>query len=176
MNRRNIRFILIVSIFLILLFSIGQTNSRYMSQASSQTDLIAKAVLTLNNNNLVINADRNIFPGDTKSYEFSVSNYDDKNTNEVLLKYYLQVTTEASNSPLTIELQNMSTGQILTLNNGKTNEIELPYGNETTTNYKLTLRWDESKNSLEYAGMNLKYVIQLVGTQKRIKVEYDRNE
>ncbi len=46
----KLRFVIISLIFLIIIFSIGKTNSRYLSGASSDTDVIAKTVLTLNNN------------------------------------------------------------------------------------------------------------------------------
>lgn len=108
--------------------------------------------------------------GDIKTYEFSVSNYDEVNTNEVLMKYYLEVTTEATNSPLEVTIQNETTGETLTLNNGRTDEFELPYETKITYNYKLVLNWDESKKDSSYAGLNLKYTVKLVATQKRMKV------
>lgn len=90
----------------------------------------------------------------------------------MLLKYYLEITTQENNSPLTVELQNMSTGKMMTITNGRTDEIELPYESKETTNYKLTLRWDTNNKSAEYAGKNLKYTIKLIATQKkRMKVE-----
>ncbi len=46
----KLRFIIISLIFLLIIFSVGKTNSRYLSGASSDTDVIAKTVLTLNNN------------------------------------------------------------------------------------------------------------------------------
>ncbi len=57
----KLRFIIISLIFLLIIFSIGKTNSRYLSGASSDTDLIAKTVLTLNNNKLTYTAE-NLLP------------------------------------------------------------------------------------------------------------------
>lgn len=61
----------------------------------------------------------------------------------------------------------MNTGKILNITNGKTEEIEFPYDKQETTNYKLTLKWDENKTNSEYAGKTLKYIIKLMATQKR---------
>ncbi len=57
----KLRFIIISLIFLLIIFSIGKTNSRYLSGASSDTDLIAKTVLTLNNNKLTY-TEENLLP------------------------------------------------------------------------------------------------------------------
>ena len=58
------------------------------------------------------------------------------------------------------------------ITNGRTEEIELPYKEKQTTNYKLTLKWDENKNDSKYSGKTLKYTVKLVETQKkRMKVE-----
>lgn len=99
-----------------------------------------------------------------------MANYDETNTNEVLMKYYLEIKTTSTNSLLVVELQNVTTGEKINLTNGKTPEIELPYGSQITTNYRLTLKWDKNNNDPKFAGMNLKYAINLVATQKRIKV------
>lgn len=99
-----------------------------------------------------------------------MANYDEVNTNEVLMKYYLEIKTTSTNSPLVVELQNLTTGEKINLTNGKTPEIELPYGSQTITNYRLTLKWDKTNNDPKFAGINLKYTINLVATQKRIKV------
>lgn len=162
----NIRFIAIVLIFLLILFSIGKTNSRYISGASSENDLIAKAILTLSNNKVVYTENESLFPGAVKSYEFSVLNYDDINTNEVLLSYYLEIKTDNANSPFTLSLQNLSTGENVPLNNGKTGNIDLPYGDKIETKYKLTFTWNSSKTDIQYSGLNLKYTVNLVALQK----------
>lgn len=57
----KLRFIIISLIFLLIIFSIGKTNSRYLSSASSDTDIIAKTVLTLNNNKLTY-TEENLLP------------------------------------------------------------------------------------------------------------------
>lgn len=61
----------------------------------------------------------------------------------------------------------MSTGKILNITNGRTEEIEIPFENKETTNYRLTLKWDENKIDSKYAGRSLKHTIKLVATQKR---------
>lgn len=58
---KNIRFILIVLIFLLILFSIGYTNSKYINKAHSKTDIIAKSILTLSNDTLAYK-EENLFP------------------------------------------------------------------------------------------------------------------
>ncbi|MCI8546150.1 MAG: hypothetical protein HFJ44_02845 [Clostridia bacterium] len=58
---KNIRFIFIILIFLIIIFSIGYTNSKYINQTRSETDLIAKSILTLSNNTLAYR-EENLFP------------------------------------------------------------------------------------------------------------------
>ena len=99
-----------------------------------------------------------------------MANYDEVNINEVSMKYYLEIKTTTANSPLVVELQNVTTGEKIDLTNGKTSEIELPYGSQAITNYRLILKWDKSNNDPKFAGMDLKYTINLVATQKRIKV------
>ena len=104
--------------------------------------------------------------GTVKSYEFSVRNYDDINTNEVLLSYYLEIKTANENSPFVVSLQNLTTGENVPLNSGKTGNIDLQYGNKIETNYRLTFTWDSNKTDIKYAGLNLKYTINLVAVQK----------
>lgn len=58
---KNVKFILIVLIFLIIIFSIGYTNSKYINQMKSDTDLIAKSILTLSNNTLAYK-EENLLP------------------------------------------------------------------------------------------------------------------
>lgn len=58
---KNVKFILIVLIFLIIIFSIGYTNSKYINQMKSDTDLIAKSILTLSNNTLTYK-EENLLP------------------------------------------------------------------------------------------------------------------
>lgn len=164
----NIRFIIIISIFLLIIFSIRMTNSRYISGASSETDLIAKAILTLSNDTLTFTAD-NLLPGNTKEYDFSVANYDEINTNEVDIAYHLEITEPSGENPLTMELRklNTGTGSTVAVTNGKTANIDLGYEGKQITNYKLILKWDESKKDSKFAGLNLQYKIKLVAEQKR---------
>lgn len=165
----NIRFIFIILIFLLIIFSIGRTNSRYLSGASSDTDIIAKAILTLSNNEQIYPVEGVMLPGDSRIYEFSVANYDDINTNEILLGYHLQIISSDEESPLEVELENVTTSQKVALTNGKTPSIDLPYEGQQITNYKLTLKWDEKKRDIKYAGKSLKYTINLVAEQKTDK-------
>lgn len=57
---KNIRF-LFMAFILLIFFSIGKTNSRYVSTASTETDIIAKTILTLSNDKLTY-TDANLLP------------------------------------------------------------------------------------------------------------------
>lgn len=160
---KNIRLIF-MDFILLIFFAIGTTSSRYLSTVTTEDDIIAKSILTLKNEATC--TIENLLPGGEETYEFSVLNYDEVNTNEVLMKYYFEITIDDTKIPLEASFQNVNTGKIFNVSDGRTDEIELPYGSKITTNYKLILKWDKSKSDVKFAGQDMECIIKLVATQK----------
>ena len=158
----NKTFIFFVIILFIFTFNI--TSSRYIGQLeSTATDVNAIPILSLTNPTFSETI-TSMLPGDIYESDFYVSNYDSLNTNEVLMKYYIQVPTELE-IPVKISITNEDAEEITLDEEGKTPEENLIYGIQKETQYHIKIEWDEKDNGYEYAGKSFKLTISVVATQ-----------
>ena len=164
MNKKRVSLIFIFFIIVLFVFTFSVTSSRYMGKIESEAkDVIAVPIIDITNPTFEYTL-KDVIPGFNAETDFYVKNYDDTNTNEVLMKYYLKVQVE-SDIPVKISLTDEN-GQAITLDNEqKTAETELPYGEKTQIKYHIKIEWDKKDNDYQYAGKSIKLIIDLTSTQ-----------
>lgn len=164
MDKRRLSLIFIFSIIVLFVFTFNVTSSRYMGQIESEAkDVIAVPIIDITNPTFEYTP-KDLIPGFSDETDFYVRNYDDTNTNEVLMKYYLKVQVD-SDIPVKIYLTDEN-GQAMELDNEKkTAEKELTYGKKNQTKYHIKIEWDKKDNDYKYAGKSIKLIIDLTSTQ-----------
>ena len=162
-KKAKIKFI-IFFLFAIFIFTFNVTSSRYIGQIkSNMNDVNAIPVINLINPTFDENIS-NILPGSVIESDFYVSNYDNENINEVLMKYYIKVKIN-SEIPVKVQIFDKNGAELALDKEGKTPEQELIYGVEDKTKYHIKLQWDEKDNSYEFSNKNLNLNIELIATQ-----------
>ncbi len=161
-DKKTISLIFCISI--LFLFTFNVTSSRYMGELKGEADdVVAIPVLSLDNPTFNYTLE-NMLPGDVDESDFYVNNYNEENTNEVLMKYYLTLKVDTE-IPVKVTLTS-DDGTEITLNEGKTDEYELPYDQgEVRKKFHIKVDWDKADNSYEYAGKNIKLTVDLEATQ-----------
>lgn len=164
MDKRRLSLIFIFSIIVLFVFTFNVTSSRYMGQIESEAkDVIAVPIIDITNPTFEYTP-KDLIPGFSDETDFYVRNYDDTNTNEVLMKYYLKVQVD-SDIPVKISLTDEN-GQAMELDNEKkTAEKELTYGEKNQTKYHIKIEWNKKDNDYQYANKSIKLIIDLTSTQ-----------
>ena len=126
-------------------------------------DVLGVPILGLENPEFTYSKE-NILPGYTDEADFYVINYDDENTNEVLMKYYLKIEIDKE-IPLKIELTDENGNEVKLSEEGRSEEWELPYDKEMRTKYHLKISWNKEDNSYTYAGSTVNLKIDVIATQ-----------
>lgn len=162
MNKNTKIFVFVSFVSILFLYTFNYTSSRYLGQVDADKNVVAVPILDLSNNGTSYEL-KNILPGYEETKEFEVSNTIDAQVNEILLSYYFQVTID-SEIPLNVKLYNEQ-GEEIPITEGKTEEEQMEEGIEVTKKYKITISWDKSKNSYEYAGLPASVKVDLIATQ-----------
>lgn len=158
-TKRNLIFFSVAGIIISTIFTFNLSNSRYMGQISSDENALAIPIITLSNNTQTYSV-TNMLPGDIKEYEFSVSNVDKDNSNEVLMEYYFKINMETS-IPLEVRLYEIinETEQEIPITSNVTEKMQMNIvenkADKITRNYKLKIIWNTNNNSYEYAGKQI---------------------
>ena len=151
-------------IIVLFLFTFNVASSRYTKNFTSNNDIIAIPIITLDKNQATFEV-TDMKPGDIKEYEFIVSNHEGEKINEVSMKYTFNINMQTI-IPLSYKIYeiNNELGKTRELNitNNQTEQIELPYGeNAEDKHYKLCVIWDSKYNKLEYANKKVTGTIEL---------------
>lgn len=164
MNKKILNLIFIFFIIIFFVFTFNVTSSRYIGQIESETkDVIAVPIIDITNPTFEYTP-TDLIPGFSKETDFYIRNYDNTNTNEVLMKYYLKVQLN-SDIPVKLFLTDEN-GQTIELDNEKkTAEKEVPYGEQIQTKYHIKIEWDKKDNDYKYADKSIKLIIDLTSTQ-----------
>ncbi len=168
-QKMNIILFCISCIAIFTVFTFNVSNSRYVGKITADENVLAVPVLTLSNNSQSYVV-ANMIPGETKEYEFSISNVDGENTNEVLLEYIFKIETETS-IPISVKLYEKTENveKEISIVDGKTEAIRLNVVNQTsdriTKNYIVRLIWDANNNNYEYAQKEINCSIMLEAVQ-----------
>ena len=156
--------LLVFSVSILFLFTFNVTSSRYMGELEGEAkDIVAIPTISLENPTFNYTLDK-MLPGDIRESDFYVSNFDNENTNEVLMKYYLKVTLN-SEIPVKVTLTGEDGTELTLLDDKRTEEYELPYDTIMTTKYHIKIEWDEAEDSYEYAGKDISLTIDLIAIQ-----------
>lgn len=160
--KKNLLFIFLTIVLFDFTFNV--TSSRYIGQLESkEKDVNAIPVLNLINPTFTGTL-KNMVPGSVEETDFYISNHDETNINEVLMKYYIKVQT-GSEIPLKIHLFDENNKELTLDSEGKTPEEELIYGIENQKKYHIKIEWNEKDNNYIYAGRNSNFNIEVIATQ-----------
>ena len=163
-KRKRLNFLIIFLTIILFIFTFNVTSSRYIGQIENKTNDV-NAIPILNLNNPTFNETiSNMLPGSIIESDFYVSNYDDTNINEVLMKYYIKVQI-GSEIPMKVHLFDEDEAEITLDKEGKTPEETLIYGIDIQKKYHIKIEWDENNNDAKYADKDLKLNIEVVSTQ-----------
>lgn len=156
--------LLVFSICILFLFTFNVTTSRYLGiLEGNSSDVVALPILSLDNPTFTY-TNKKMLPGDVDESDFYVNNYDDKNSNEVLMKYYLKVQVD-STIPIKVTLTDENGTELKLLDDKRTEEYELPYDEMMKTKYHIKIEWDKKDNNYEYAGKDISLTIDLIAIQ-----------
>lgn len=159
--KKKIIFGTIIFTIICCVYLIKITNSRYISKVNIDGNIdvaVPQIVLDVKN----YSDSFTLLPGQTQEMEFSIKNYNDLRTNEVLMEYYIKINTTKLDLPLEYELYEVSSTneKKLTANSQGFGPITLNYGNQEEKKYKLKFSWDENDNNISY--VNKQYSFQIL--------------
>ena len=163
--KSKVKLLIMVIIIIAAVCFVNITRSRYLSEVTAVGDIDAAIpIITLNEN--VIESQL-MLPGDSREFEFYVSNKENDSINEVEMNYYLTIALTKTEIPLTYKLYEISnnTQNEVTKTNDKYGPFNLPYGTESQRHFKIVVSWDENDNSYTYAGKENKFNIEINATQ-----------
>lgn len=145
---------IIVMVGISLSFTIT-TYAIFRSVYNANTSFIAAHVITETNirDNITVYLN-DIIPGETKNYQFSVTNFKQENNetyrSEVNLNYTITI-EKSTNIPLRFELfKNNINENIIDINNTTNNQF-LNYQDDIIDNYSLNIIWPSENAEYEYA-------------------------
>ena len=158
------KIVIILSILAITVLGAGMTYSYFVAgKSGSSNNDIAKFIF----NDTVMDSLSiplmEFKPGETKTYDFKISNSDDSDVvSDVTINYELTILTPQY-IPLVIELYKEDT-LLMTCDETKTrnenNELvcqtevlELAYNEKTEDNFQLVVTFDSNYNTLDYANL-----------------------
>ncbi len=169
-KRKQNRILILLLAFIIIVafaFTFNLTNSRYIGQVTAEEEVLAVPIINLVKDDAnAQNIFQNIKPGDTVTYDFSVSNFDGDKINEIELKYVLK--PSIGNLPLKFTITDITNGvsnNIAMVNNNESEPITMEFGTKITRNYRLTAQWNASDNNIEYANASADFKLELQAEQ-----------
>lgn len=142
----------ITTIIFILGYGLIKSYSKYNNNIEGQATVDAAVGITKDNMFQTLNVELDsIVPGDTKTYNFAVTNYDTSTSklNEVTMEYTIEI-EKSDNIPVDIVLYKDSVNTNILDNDLKTSGQRFGFSEEQTHNYSLIISWDSSNNSYEY--------------------------
>lgn len=162
--KRKVKFLIVIFIFISTVYLLNITKSRYTSETNIKENLdIAIPRISLETENTI----DSMLPGDTRIYNFSIKNTENSKINEVQMEYYINVNITQNDLPLTYKIYSVEgtrETELITTTNGY-GPVNLNYETEETQNFKIVFTWDEAQNSVEYAGKNYKFNIEVNSIQ-----------
>ncbi len=138
-----------ILILLISIFCSYNTFASYKSVYESESSIeIAKPIF-----NLVTSSNANkINPTNEIETNFSITNFNDNEINDITLKYYLTISLENDKLPLEYKLYKKENDTLteLPLTNNQTDYFTLNKDIKETQDFVLKISWNELDTSYEY--------------------------
>lgn len=158
------KVLLVVFILMFLMFSFGLTYS-YFTNEIDYIGIDQKVASFIFNTSSLDRLElplTDLTPGETREYEFSVSNTTSNKTSDVTIIYQLTILTPHF-TPLDIELYRgeekvMTCDETYSRNNSNelvcnTETFELSHGDEETDDFHIKIAFDSQYNDLSYANL-----------------------
>lgn len=179
MKKNLILIILIICITFFLVLFFNKTYARYINEATVEGKVGVALPVLRNNINSISVPLNDIDPGETKTYNFYVSNFNlDNNDNitnisEVTLEYYIFI-ERSTNLPVNIKLTELGdTNNILTSTRVEdkntiltTDRYTLTHGSAELKNYVLTIDWPQTYNDENYSNLIEYLIVNIYAEQK----------
>ena len=149
MKKINNIAITIILILLISIFCSYNTFASYKSVYESESSIeIAEPIFNLVTSSI---ADK-INPTNEIETNFSITNFNDNEINDITLKYYLTISLENDKLPLEYKLYKKENDTLteLPLTNNQTDYFTLNKDIKETKDFVLKISWNELKTSYEY--------------------------
>ncbi len=152
MNKKLILLIVLV-IFCMLFLKTEKSYAKYSSEIEGSVLIHAARAITENNRDASFSFKLNdMVPGDTKNYNFNVTNFIGEDITGVTMNYKISVVF-SKNIPIDVKLyKNDGITNVLNTDFESDNNI-LGHTNKQIDNYRLELTWDSEKASTIYAGL-----------------------
>lgn len=162
----KLKYIALFILIIICAFAINLTDSRYSSSKTIDDSIqIAKPIVEMESTSAT--TIENILPGQTVEYEFNIKNTDGTFTNEVLMNYYIKVTYNNNNLPLTYEIFDVTDGteKKLTTTSNQTDIKSIGYSDVEVHKYRIKFTWPSNENDVSYAGKQISFDIDVYAEQ-----------
>lgn len=163
--RKKLKLVIAIFIVISIIWIINISRSRYLLETNVKSNLdVAIPQTALVGENVSIDS---MLPGDTRSYDFYVNNYENGQTNEILMEYYLNVNVIEGNLPLTYKIYevNGANQTELSKNEKGYGPTQMNYETQESKQYRIVFTWDEHNNSDTYANQNYTFQIQVNSIQ-----------
>ena len=158
------KVLLVIIVLMFFMFGIGLTYSYFSNEIDyiSTDQKVAGFIFDTTSLDRLELPLTDLKPGDTREYNFSVSNTKSNKTSDVTIIYQLTILTPHF-TPLDIELYRGDTKVMTcdeTYSRNTNNELvcntevfELSHENESTDNYSIKITFDEQYNDLSYSNL-----------------------
>lgn len=158
------KVLLVIFILMFLMFGFGLTYSYFSNEMDyiSTDQKVASFIFNTTSLDRLELPLTDLKPGDTREYNFSVSNTKSNKTSDVTIIYQLTILTPHF-TPLDIELYRGNTKVMTcdeTYSRNTSNELvcntevfELSHQNESTDNFSIKITFDDKYNDLTYSNL-----------------------
>lgn len=155
-KKKIIKLILMLILIMIIgLFWGGRTFAKYTKHVkSSAVSEIAKPIF-------VIDGAKNIKIDGIQDtvYEFCVKNYNDEEINEVEMNYYIEIVND---SKADLEFVLIKNGQLINLENNKSNFILLKRDQRQKDDYQLQIKYTNNSNTVSDIKGNIQIKVEAI--------------
>lgn len=164
-NKKKVVKIILMVVLLILMLLLwwkfwgGKSFSKYKGDVSANSVTeVAKPVFS------VQGADDILIDGiEDTTYNFSVKNYDENETSEVDLDYFINI---ENNSNADLEFLLVKDGKNVALTNNKTNTITLSSNGKQSDDYALSIKYHNDPAQTEDIKGNVQIKVEAVQAQR----------
>ncbi len=158
------KVLLVIIVLMFLMFGVGLTYSYFNSELDhiSTDQKVAGFIFDTSSLDRLELPLTDLRPGESREYNFSVSNTKSNKTSDVTIVYQLTILTPHF-TPLDIELYRGNTKVMTcdeTYSRNNSNELvcnsslfELTHQNESTDNFSLKITFDDEYNDLTYSNL-----------------------
>ncbi len=153
MPRKKVMWLFLLTFLLFGTSLVVQTFALYDSNVNG--DIVIKSAIPITKDNMEATLNFHLddmIPGTTKTYNFSVTNYNNNQINEVTMNYKIKI-LKSNNIPVNVMLY--KNGSLVNLLNADLECLDniLNLGVEQTDNYQLVINWNIADNDYTYSGL-----------------------